>query len=158
MSCPHVQGCELFVQFALNPALEIWKKHYCNVGNTNCARYKLSNVHQPVPMTLLPNGELLRVIRSDEQLGSTALFNSIAKHRTRMVRSLIHTGVNINSSNVEGTTPLMAAAEVNSEEIVKLLLENKVDTTLRNIHGQTAYDLAVEQKKTPLINLLSSYN
>jgi len=155
MSCSHIQGCELFIQFALNPALEIWKKHYCNVGNTQCARYKLSNVHQAIPMTLLPNGELLSVVRSDEQLGATALFNSIAKHRTRMVRSLIHTGVNINASNLEGTTPLMAAAEVESEEIVKLLLENKVDTKLTNIHGQTAYDVAVEQKNTSLITLLS---
>ena len=29
MSCSHVESCELFVQFALNPALDVWKLHYC---------------------------------------------------------------------------------------------------------------------------------
>ena len=155
MSCSHIEGCELFVQFALNPALEIWKKKFCNGVHTNCARYKLSGLHQPVPVTLLPNGKNIRVVRSNEEFGVTALFNSIAKHRVRMIKSLIHTGVNLNASNVEGTTALMAAVEENSEEMVKLLLEHDVDTSLRNIHGQTAYDLAVEQENTALINLLS---
>ncbi len=155
MSCPNINGCELFVQFALNPALEIWKKHYCHGNNEDCARYKLAVQRKPVPLTLLPNGKLVKLVRSTSQLGTTALFNSIAKLRTRMVGSLIRAGVDINASNIEGTTALMAAVKVESEEIVALMLNNNADPNLRNIHGQNAYDLAVEQKNTALVSLLS---
>ena len=156
MSCPNIKGCELFVQFALNPALELWKNHYCNVGNTACARFRLSSLRRPVPLTLLPNGKLLKVVRSRSQLGTTALFNSIAKLRTRMVGSLIRAGVDINASNIEGTTALMAAVEVESEEIVRLMLNNNADVSLTNIHGKNAFDIAVERNNSTLISLLSN--
>ncbi|VAW71431.1 hypothetical protein MNBD_GAMMA12-3976 [hydrothermal vent metagenome] len=155
MSCPNMDGCELFVQFASNPALEIWKNHFCLSSNDNCARFKLSNQNKPVPLTLLPNGKVLTMVRSSSQLGTTALFNSIAKSRTRMVGSLIRAGVDINACNIEGTTAMMAAVEAESEDIVRLLLENEADAGLRNIHGQSAYDIAVEQKNASLMTLLS---
>jgi len=156
MSCSHIEGCELFVQFALNPALDIWKEKYCNGAYNSCARYKMSGEHQPVPVTLLPNGKRITAARSSEQFALTVLFNSIEKHRSRMVESFIRhaQGVNINESNVEGTTALMAAVEANSEDIVKLLLKHNIDASLKNIHGQTAYDIAVENGYENLISLL----
>jgi len=158
MSCSHIEGCELFVQFALNPALDIWKEKYCNGVYVKCARYKMSGEHQPVPVTLLPNGKMISSARSQEQFALTVLFNSIEKHRTRMVESIIrHTqGINLDETNVEGTSALMAAVEANSEDIVKLLLEHNVDTNLKNIHGQTAYDLAVEYDYSNLMSLLAN--
>lgn len=158
MACSHIEGCELFVQFALNPALDIWKEKYCNGVYNNCARYKMSGAHQPVPVTLLPNGKMISSARSQEQFALTVLFNSIAKHRTRMVQSFIRhgQGINLDETNVEGTSALMAAVEANSEDIVRLLLEHNVDTGLKNIHGQTAYDLAVEYNYPNLISLLAS--
>lgn len=158
MSCSHIEGCELFVQFALNPALYIWQEKYCNGVYNNCARYKMSGSHQPIPVTLLPNGKMITSARSSEQFALTVLFNSITKHRPRMVESLIrHTqGINLDETNVEGTSALMAAVEANDEDIVKLLLEHKVDTSLRNMHGQTAYDLAVEYDFKNLMSLLPS--
>ncbi len=156
MSCSHIEGCELFVQFALNPALDIWKEKYCNGVFNNCVRYKMSGAHQPVPVTLLPNGKIISSARSQEQFALTVLFNSIAKHRTRMVESFIRhaQGINLDETNVEGTSALMAAVDANSEDIVKLLLEHKVNTKLKNIHGQTAYDLAVEHGYENLMALL----
>jgi len=159
VECSHMKSCELFVQFALNPALELWKKHYCYIANSECVRYKLSKMGQPVPLTLLPNGKNIEVNRTQDEFGTTALFNCIEKHRIRMARSIIKTtGVNINASNVEGTTALMAAVEVNSKELVELLLEYKADTGLKNMHGQTAYDLAVEQNNHELTEFLAKYN
>ncbi len=158
MACSHIEGCELFVQFALNPALNIWQDKYCNGLYNDCARYKMSGAHQPVPVTLLPNGKMISSARSQEQFALTVLFNSITKHRTRMVQSIIrHTqGIDLNEVNVEGTSALMAAVEANAEDIVKLLLENNVKTDLKNMHGQTAYDLAVEHNHTNLISLLAN--
>ncbi len=159
MDCSHIKSCELFVQFALNPALQIWKKHYCHGTHTECVRYKLSKLGQPIPLTLLPNGKRIEVRRNQDEFGITALFNCIEKDRVRMARSLIKTTVkNINVPNVEGTTALMAAVETGSEEMVKLLLASGSDTSLTNMHGQTAYDIAVEQQNAVLTNLLSGNN
>lgn len=158
MSCSHIEACELFVQFALNPALDIWKEKYCNGVYSNCIRYKMSGANQPIPVTLLPNGKMISAMRSQEQFALTVLFNSIAKHRTRMVASIIrHTkDLDLDDTNVEGTSALMAAVEANSEDIVKLLMENNVDLNLKNMYGLTAYDLAVEKNFTNLMSLLAT--
>jgi ankyrin repeat protein len=110
---------------------------------------------QLVPLSLLPNGKKITINRSQDELATTALFNCIAKDRTRMAASLIKTvGVDINASNVEGTTALMAAVEIGSIDMVKLLLGFKPDTSKTNIHGQTAFDLALEKNDTALVKLL----
>ncbi|HHC72541.1 MAG TPA: ankyrin repeat domain-containing protein [Thiotrichales bacterium] len=155
MSCSHVTGCELFVQFAMNPALEVWKEHYCEGEHGRCARYQLSNSGQPVPLTLLPNGKQITVVRSETELGATALFNSIIKQRVRMVRSLIRAGVNVNTRNIDGTTPLMAAAEAGNVEIVSMLLESGADPTLTNMHGESAMDVALQHDNEEIAALLA---
>lgn len=159
MACSHINSCELFVQFALNPALEIWKNAFCNGEYQTCVRYKIAKMGQQVPLTLLPNGKKIQFNRSQEEFGTTALFNCIEKNRVRMAGSIIKTaGADINGCNVEGTTALMAAVERGSIEMVNLLLSFDPDTTMKNIHGQTAYDLAVERNDPALIKLLASYS
>jgi ankyrin repeat protein len=127
MACSHISSCELFVQFALNPALEIWKKAYCNGEYIACARYVTARKGQLVPLSLLPNGKKITINRSQDELATTA---------------------------VEGTTALMAAVEIGSIDMVKLLLGFKPDTSKTNIHGQTAFDLALEKNDTALVKLL----
>ena len=159
MACSHIKSCELFVQFALNPALEIWKQHFCNGDHEECVRFKLSKMGQPVPLTLLPNGKNIEINREQDQFGTTALFNCIEKNRVRMARSIIKTtNVNIDASNVEGTTALMAATNAGFEEMIHLILEFKADTQLKNMHGQTAYDIAIEKNNKNLIELLARFN
>ncbi len=158
MACTHMETCELFVQFALNPALDIWKSAYCSGDYRSCVRYETALRGQVVPLSLLPNGKKITVHRTQDELASTALFNCIAKNRLPMARSLIKTvGVDINTCNVEGTTALMAAVEFGSIEMIKLLLSFNPDTTLRNTHGQTAYDLAVEKRDNARVRLLARY-
>ncbi len=145
MACSHMKSCELFVQFALNPALEIWKQAYCSSDFANCVRYKMSKIGQPIPLTLLPNGKKIDLNQKHDEFGTTALFNCIDKKRVRMARSILKTtSVNINASNVEGTTALMAAVDSGELEMVKLMLEFHANVELKNMHGQTAYDLAIE--------------
>lgn len=159
MACSHVQSCELFVQFALNPALELWKKKYCNDDYSTCIRYKTALSGKQVPLTLLPNGKSIQISLSQDELATTALFNCIEKNRLRMAASLIKSvGVNINACNVEGTTALMAAVENGSIEMVQLLLKFNPETDLENIHGQTAFDIAVEKKDPVRIKLLAKHS
>jgi len=159
MACSHISGCELFVQFALNPALEIWKKAYCKGEFSVCVRYTTAKKGQLVPLSLLPNGKRIRINRSQDELATTALFNCIEKDRLRMAGSLIKTvGVDINACNVEGTTALMAAIEIGSIDMIKFLLSFNPDTTMTNIHGQTAHDLAVEGNDPARIKLLAIYS
>jgi ankyrin repeat protein len=157
MSCSHVKNCELFVQFALNPALEVWKDHYCEGTHTNCARYQRSNASQPVPLTLLPNGKIVSVAASTASSGETTLFNAILKNRVRMVSSMLKVGVNINAKNIQGITPLMAAAEQGRGEIVQFLLDHGADMAQTNVDGETASDIAAAAGHQDIVTLLQQH-
>jgi hypothetical protein len=57
--CPHASDCELYPRFSLKGALKIWQQRYCNSAahHRTCVRFQLASQGQPVPATLLPNGE-----------------------------------------------------------------------------------------------------
>jgi len=154
MSCSHVKNCELFVQFALNPALEVWKDHYCEGDHTRCARYQRSNASQPVPLTLLPNGKIVSITTSTTSGGEITLFNAILKNRVRMVSSMLKIGVDINAKNIQGITPLMAATEHGYTEIVQFLLDHGADINIRNLDGDTACDIALAAGHNDIATLL----
>ena len=156
MSCSHVKNCELFVQFALNPALDIWKQHYCEGDYKTCVRYAKSKTGRQIPLTLLPNGRLIVADNDDKLCGSTAIFNAILKNRARMVSSLIKVGVDINGKNIDGITPLMAAAEFGRTEICRLLIRCGADLFAENIYGQTALDIAKKSGHREVVSLLSA--
>jgi hypothetical protein len=156
MACSHIKNCELFVQFALNPALDIWKEHYCEGDFKNCVRFQQSKSGRQIPLTLLPNGNIIKEGGNETLCGSTAIFNAILKNRTRMVSSLIKVGVDVNGKNFDGITPLMAAAEYGRTEVVRLLLQHGADLHVRNIYGQTALDIAEKSGNTDIATLLGS--
>ncbi|VAW54086.1 hypothetical protein MNBD_GAMMA06-5 [hydrothermal vent metagenome] len=156
MACSHITSCELFVQFAMNPALELWKINYCESQSySDCARYKKSLLGLPVSLTLLPNGNSITET-GDNEIGAASLFNAIIKHQTSMIRSLLRVGIDINIKNIEGITPLMAAAEYGAEDIIKILLENNADVTEINNEGDTAYAIALKNNHPTIAKLISS--
>ena len=62
MSCTHSSNCPLFAQFAqfaMEPALAVWKQHYCDGEFAKCARYQAGLKGKTVPITLLPNGKMI---------------------------------------------------------------------------------------------------
>lgn len=154
MVCSHINNCELFTQFALNPALGLWKDHYCKGNYRRCTRFQISGKGQPIPLTLLPNGKRVRVLHSREEMGVLAIFNAITKDRAHMVGSLIRAGANPDAKNIEGITPLMAAARQGATDIVKLLIERGASITTRNIDGLTAYDIARHSGQDDIARLL----
>ena len=150
MSCSHTANCPLFAQFAMEPALAIWKSHYCDGEYSNCARYQLGLKGEAVPITLLPNGKMIeKKVKSKEELGGTALFNAILKNRASMVKSMFAS--NMSSANVvsnDGSTPLMAAASIGSLEIINILLEAGCNPFRTNQAGINALTVA-EKKNFP---------
>ena len=157
MECSHAKSCELFAQFALNPALKVWQIHYCHSEkHTACTRYQLSLQGQPVPLNLLPNGKMVEAPRDNSAYGGAALFNAILKDRTSMVESLLKNGVEINIKTPDGTTPLMAAAARGSIEIINLLLAKGADMNAGNNAGETAFQVAMRYGFTSAAELLKS--
>lgn len=154
MNCSHIENCELFAQFALNPALNLWKDRYCKGVFQQCNRFQLAKTGRPVPLTLLPNGKMVHTLRSREELGATALFNAILKNRAHMVGSLIKAGATIDARNIEGMTPLMAAAEQGAEDIVELLLKTGADASMVNNDNMSASDIAKQKNHESIEKLI----
>lgn len=148
MSCSHSTDCPLFAQFAMEPALAVWKQHFCDGEYTKCARYQLGLKGSVVPITLMPNGKMIETkAKTKEEMGGTALFNAILKGRASMVKSMFASkmsSVQITSS--DGSTPLMAAASIGNFEIVNILLEAGCNPYKTNNDGINA--LTVAEKKS----------
>ncbi|MCK4865492.1 MAG: ankyrin repeat domain-containing protein [Gammaproteobacteria bacterium] len=147
MSCSHSVDCPLFAQFAMEPALAVWKQHYCDGDFTKCARYQIGLKGSVVPLTLMPNGKMIeRKAKTKEELGGTALFNAILKGRASMVKSMFASKMSsVQVISSDGSTPLMAAVSIGNLEIVNILLEagcNPFKTNDNNINA-----LMVAEKK-----------
>lgn len=55
--------CPMYGLFSLKGTLEIWKVNYCRGPYETCARYKMSREGRTVPISLLPNGKHLNVVK-----------------------------------------------------------------------------------------------
>jgi len=150
MSCSHSSNCPLFAQFAMEPSLAIWKKHFCDGEYAKCSRYQLSIKGEVVPIALMPNGKMLEnKVKSKEEMGGTALFNAILKGRASMVKSMIDSKMSSSKvTSTDGSTPLMAAASIGNLEIVNILLEFGCNPFATNKKGLDALSVA-EHKKFP---------
>lgn len=71
-----------------------------------------------------------------------ALHAASANRHLNICRILIDHGIDVNTKQEGGFTPLQAAAQNGQLELVELLLENGADTTAKNDEGQTALDIA----------------
>jgi len=142
MACTHCDSCELYAQFALNPALQVWQTHYCQGDHSRCVRYQMSLRKESVPLNMLPNGMKVEIPRSANDYSATALFNAILKSRVPMVESLLKNGIDVNVRNSDGVTPLMAAASTGNVAIVGMLIARGADPFTVNGLGQGALDIA----------------
>ena len=154
MACTHTENCELFAQFALNPALRVWQSHFCQGDFKRCVRFQMSLRGESVPLNMLPNGSRVEIPRSNNDYGATALFNAILKMRVSMVESLLKNGIDINVRNSDGMTPLMAAASTGNMQIIRLVLAKGADTHAVNTLGENAGEMAARMGHADVANLL----
>jgi ankyrin repeat protein len=156
MGCTHTENCELYAQFALNPALQIWQMHYCQGEHGRCVRYQMSLRKEPVPLNMLPNGTRVEMPRSTNDYSATALFNAILKSRLPLLESLLKNGVDVNVRNSDGMTPLMAAASSGNLDMIRLLLDKGADTGVANNLGERASDVAMRYGHANVANILQT--
>lgn len=144
MSCSHSSGCPLFAQFAMEPALAVWKQHFCDGEYSKCARYQLGLKGSTIPITLLPNGKMIENrVKSKEEIGGTALFNAILKNRVPMVKSMFASKMtSVNVVGNDGSTPLIVAASVGNIEIIDILLGVGCNPFIKNYNGIDALKVA----------------
>ncbi len=158
MSCSHASSCELYVQFAADPSIKLWKTHYCDSDYKRCARFALSLQGKPVPLTLLPNGKQIETTMSDEDRALHALFNAIQKDRMHMVKAFMKTKVTSSKVvNSEGITPVMYAASQGRTEIMRFFLEQGCNPHHRNYKGHTALEIAASSGHQDCVDILRDY-
>jgi len=158
MACSHTRSCELYVQFAADPSIKLWKAHYCDSDYRRCARFQLSLQGKTVPITLLPNGKSIDAVMSDQDRGLHALFNAIHKNRLSMVKAFMKTKFTDSKvSNAEGVTPVMYAASLGRIEIMQFILENGCNPHHRNLKGENALEIAASAGHQDCVELLRSF-
>jgi hypothetical protein len=143
----------------MEPALAIWKKHFCDGEYTNCARYQMGLKGEVVPITLLPNGKMIEhKVKSKEEIGGTALFNAILKNRTPMVKSMLSSKMaSVDVVANDGSTPLMVAASIGNTEIVEFLLKEGCNPFKTNNDGYDALVVAQRKNFPDCENIIKEY-
>ncbi|MFO7602238.1 MAG: ankyrin repeat domain-containing protein [Gammaproteobacteria bacterium] len=158
MSCTHASNCELYVQFAADPSIVLWKTHYCDSDYKRCVRYERSLTGQSVPLNLLPNGKEVVIEVDEYNRGIHALFNAITKNRLSMVKTFLKTKMSSEKVvNAEGVTPLMYAASLGHYDIVQFFLENNCNPHHISKKGETALIMAEQAGHTRCAEILREY-
>ena len=158
MACTHMSNCELYVQFAADPSIEVWKAHFCAGDYKKCARYQRSLTGAAVPLTLLPNGKEILDNINTVDVGINALFNAIQKDRLPMVKAIMKAKIGSGAiANSAGVTPLMYAAGLGRIEIVRAFLDGGCNPHYTCNAGKTAKDYAQEKGYEECVSILQSY-
>jgi ankyrin repeat protein len=76
-------------------------------------------------------------------LGNTAFMCMAAAGDTGMMKIALDYGANVNNRNVDGWTPLMAAAQFGQNRTALWLLQHGADKEVKDKLGKTAHDYAV---------------
>lgn len=93
-------------------------------------------------------------VRAENQVGETALFDTIIACNIPAAKLLLQNGANPRHKNKMGLTPLHSAALSQCPGIVKLLISYGADKNVKNTQGLTPYELALKMKNKPLVEQL----
>lgn len=89
-----------------------------------------------------------------DQLGNSALQNAVFQNSASRVNQLLAAGADVNTQNIDGTTPLMSAVEHPDNRVLKKLLAAGADVNIESKYHGTALFKAVVAKNTEAVRLL----
>ena len=72
------------------------------------------------------------------EFSGTPLILAIKKRQKNMISFLIEAGADVNGSDIDGTSPLMTAAEVDDVELAESLLDHGADVNSKMLKGDNA--------------------
>lgn len=155
MPCTHANNCELYVRFAADPSIEVWRKHFCMGDFKKCVRFQNSLKGIAVPLELLPNGKTIETAADSIDVGLNTLFNAINKDRLPMVQAIMRVkSLNEEITNSAGVTPTMFAAQLGRKEMVELFLSKGCNPHHKCNKGKTAMDYAAENGHEDCVEIL----
>lgn len=158
MPCTHSNHCELYVQFAADPLIKVWKENYCEGSFDKCARYLRSLRGESVPITLLPNGKEILDNQRQTDVSINAIFNAVQKNRLPMIQAIMKAKTDDNVlANSAGITPTMFAASLGRVDILTYFLENGCNPHHKCGKGKTALDYAQNSNQSECIAILQTY-
>jgi hypothetical protein len=158
MACPHSSKCELYVRFAADPSIEIWKKHFCSLDFQKCTRYDMSLKGMSIPLDMLPNGKRIATDLNSADVGLNTLFNAIKKDRLPMVQAILRVKlINEELANSAGIGPAMFAASLGRKQLLELFLSKGCNPHKKCNEGKTALDYALENGHADCAEILKDY-
>nr|WP_133138292.1 ankyrin repeat domain-containing protein [Legionella tucsonensis] len=89
---------------------------------------------------------------------TTLLLSAVKARNVELINKLIEKGVNLNTPNKQGLTPLMLACRHGFDEIVQILLENGANTDLTDKKGNSALHHACIEGYTNIAQQIISSN
>jgi len=96
---------------------------------------------RPGPAVLAPSPVVSRQ-PSERTADEIALLDAAIKGDTAAVKALLDRGVNVNTRDPDGRTPLTEAAYYGHTEIARLLLDHGADIFAKKVRGETVSDMA----------------
>jgi len=86
--------------------------------------------------------------------GETALHLAIEKNNIMLLEKLLNLGLDINSKDNNGITPLhLAVMKAENMSVIEFLIKNGADKNLKTLFGETAFDLALENEILNNLNI-----
>jgi ankyrin repeat protein len=112
----------------------------CYRGNVEVANYLIDNVKN----------------LNYESREGTALASLSINYNKELIEKLLKKGVNPNTADSQGNTPLLWAIKRGNVELAKILMNNKANLDVKDASGISPFEYAVKSNNTELINLLKS--
>ncbi|XP_039287413.1 protein phosphatase 1 regulatory subunit 12A-like [Nilaparvata lugens] len=121
---------------------EGWTPLHATASCINCeeARKQEERMMLSDAKEWLSNGELND--KPHPKTGATALHVAAAKGYIKVMELLLEGGADVNAQDLDGWTPLHAAAHWNQKDAAQLLTKHNCQMDMKNYVGQTPFDVA----------------
>lgn len=89
------------------------------------------------------NADVLKILVDPRRAQDRAVVEAASQHYPNTLKLLLTSGLPVNGADINGETPLMAAARARSTDCLALLLEQKADVNQKDAMGRTALHWAI---------------